>query len=139
MERDKKSGVIGVIITIIILILLVIFTNTNSGHVSIIENIANTVVVPVENGLTYLKNKLNNNNKFFENINDLKSENEQLKEKDRMNALEEEMDMYGLDDDEKELVRKGEYDPWDFDPDNPTDEDDYYKDDLDYDNDDDEY
>lgn len=81
MERDKKSGVIGVIITIIILILLVIFTNTNSGHVSIIENIANTVVVPVENGLTYLKNKLNNNNKFFENINDLKSENKQLKEK----------------------------------------------------------
>ena len=49
------------------------------------------------------------------------------------------MDMYGLDDDEKELVRKGEYDPWDFDPDNPTDEDDYYKDDLDYDDDDDEY
>lgn len=55
------------------------------------------------------------------------------------NALEEEMDMYGLDEDEKELVRKGEYDPWDFDPDNPTDEDDYYKDDLDYDDDDDEY
>ena len=55
------------------------------------------------------------------------------------NRYKEEMDMYGLDEDEKELVRKGEYDPWDFDPDNPTDEDDYYKDDLDYDDDDDEY
>lgn len=64
---------------------------------------------------------------------------EEKKEKDCSDALEEEMDMYGLDEDEKELVRKGEYDPWDFDPDNPTDEDDYYKDDLDYDDDDDEY
>ena len=76
---------------------------------------------------------------YYNEINKNIDKNEQLKEKDRKNALEEEMDMYGLDEDEKELVRKGEYDPWDFDPDNPTDEDDYYKDDLDYDDDDDEY
>lgn len=76
---------------------------------------------------------------MLKGINKNIDKNEQLKEKDRMNAHEEEMDMYGLDDDEKELVRKGKYDPWDFDPDNPTDEDDYYKDDLDYDDDDDEY
>lgn len=76
---------------------------------------------------------------MLKGINKNIDKNEQLKEKDRKNALEEEMDMYGLDDDEKELVRKGEYDPWDFDPDNHTDEDDYYKDDLDYDDDDDEY
>lgn len=60
-------------------------------------------------------------------------------EERRSDALEEEMDMYGLDEDEKELVRKGEYDPWDFDPDNPFEEDDYYNDDMDYDDDDDEY
>ena len=76
---------------------------------------------------------------MLKGINKNIDKNEQLKEKDRKNALEEEMNMYGLDDDEKELVRKGEYDPWDFDPHNPTDEDDYYKDDLDYDDDDDEY
>ena len=76
---------------------------------------------------------------MLKGINKNIDKNEQLKEKDRKNALEEEMDMYGLDEDEKELVRKGEYDPWDIDPDNPTDEDDYYKDDLDYDDDDDEY
>ncbi len=64
---------------------------------------------------------------------------EEKKEKNRLGALEEEMDMYGLDEDEKELVRKGEYDPWDFDPDNPFEEDDYYNDDMDYDDDDDEY
>lgn len=79
MEKDKKGGIIGIIVTIVILILLVVFTNTNSENISIIENIANTVVVPIENGLTYLKNKLNNNDKFFENINELKTENEQLK------------------------------------------------------------
>ena len=65
MEKENKGGIIGVIITIIILILLVIFTNADSGNISIIENIANSIVVPVENGLTYLKNKLNNNDKFF--------------------------------------------------------------------------
>ena len=69
MEREKRSGIIGVIITIIILILLVIFTNTNSGNISVIENIANTFVVPVQNGLTYLKNKVAGNNTFFEDIN----------------------------------------------------------------------
>lgn len=58
---------------------------------------------------------------------------EEKKEKNRLDTLEEEMDMYGLDEDEKELVRKGEYDPWDFDPDNPFEEDDYYNEDMDYD------
>ena len=43
---------------------------------------------------------------MLKGINKNIDKNEQLKEKDRMNALEEEMDMYGLDDDEKELVRK---------------------------------
>ena len=79
MERDKKSGIIGIIVTIIILILLVIFTNSNSDNISVIENIANAFVVPVENSLTYLKNKLNNNDSFFENIEELKKENEELK------------------------------------------------------------
>ena len=48
--------------------------------------------------------------------------------------LEKEMDAYGLDDEEKELVRKGEYDPWDFEypsdhEDEDMDDDDYYEDD----------
>ncbi|MCI8273549.1 MAG: rod shape-determining protein MreC [Clostridia bacterium] len=81
MERDKKGGMIGIIVTTIILILLIVFTNTGSKEISIIENIANTLIVPVQNGLTYLKNTLNNNDKFFENVNQLKSENEELKKK----------------------------------------------------------
>ena len=79
MEREKSRGLIGVIITIIILILLVIFTNSNSNNISVIENIATMIVSPIENGLTYLKNKINNNEKFFENVEELKKENEELK------------------------------------------------------------
>ena len=80
MEKNKNVGAIGVIITIIILVVLVIFTNKSTENTSIIENIANVVVVPIQNGLTYLKNKINNNDKFFENIETLKAENEQLKQ-----------------------------------------------------------
>jgi len=80
MEKEKKGGIVGVIITIIILIILVVFTNTDSEKISIIENIAGNIVTPIENGLTYLKNKLNNNDKFFENIDELKSENKSLQQ-----------------------------------------------------------
>ena len=52
MEKDKKGGIIGIIITVIILIILVVFSNTNSENISIIENIASTIVMTIENGLT---------------------------------------------------------------------------------------
>ena len=38
---------------------------------------------------------------------------------------EEELDAYGLDEDEKEEVRNGNYDPWNFD-DDEIEDDDYY-------------
>ena len=93
MERNSKSGVIGVIITIIILVLLVVFTNRNTENISTIENFANVVIVPIQNGLTYLKNKINNNDKFFENVNELKTENEELKQKN--SELEKSLREYG--------------------------------------------
>ena len=71
MDRDRKGGIVGIIITIIVLIILVVFSNTNSENISGIENVVSTVVMPIENGLTYLKNKVNNNNKFFENVNSI--------------------------------------------------------------------
>ena len=49
-------------------------------------------------------------------------------------SLEDEMNAYNLDDEEKELVRKNEYDSWDFEypsdhPNEDMDDDDYYEDD----------
>lgn len=104
MERDKKGGIIGIIVTIIILILLVVFTNNHSESVSIIENIANVVVVPVENGLTYLKNKLSNNDSFFENINQLKAENKELKQKN--SELEQTLREYEIVKNENEQLKQ---------------------------------
>lgn len=79
MYRNKKAGMIGVIITIIILILIVIFSNGDSNN-SFFENVASNLVMPIQNGLTYLKNKISGNNAFFTDINNIKEENKKLKE-----------------------------------------------------------
>lgn len=79
MYRNKKAGIIGVIITIIILVLIVIFSNGDSDN-SFFENAASNLVMPIQNGLTYLKNKIGGNHTFFTDINHLKEENKQLKE-----------------------------------------------------------
>ena len=81
MYNKKKYGIVGVVITIIILIILVILTNTQNNNLSFLENLANKTVMPVQNGLTYLKNKINGNSSFFTNVNNLKEENEQLQNK----------------------------------------------------------
>lgn len=104
MENNKKGGIIGVVITIIILILLVVFTNSNSEKISIVEGIATNIVMPIENGLTYLKNKINNNNRFFENINELKTENETLKQKN--SELEQQLREYEITKNENEQLKQ---------------------------------
>lgn len=81
MYKKKKTGIIGIIVTIIILIFLVVITNTDVAKMSYIENIVSTIVMPIQNGLTYLKNKIAGNDSFFENINNLQAENEELKKK----------------------------------------------------------
>lgn len=80
MYRNKKSGLLGIIITIIILVLIVVFSN-REANTSFFENVANKLVMPVQNGLTYLKNKISGNSTFFTDINNLKAENQKLKEK----------------------------------------------------------
>ena len=65
-------------------------------------------------------NTLNGFNEFFHED----EEKEKLKKKQ---DLEEEMDLYGLEEDEKELVREGEWEPWQFDDDkDELDEESYY-------------
>lgn len=77
----KKNSIIGIIVTIIILILLVIVSNMNVEKLSYIENIFSSVVMPIQNGLTYLKNKITGNNTFFADISKLQQENTELKQK----------------------------------------------------------
>ena len=87
MYKNKKGEIIGIIVTIIILKLLVILTNTENSNLSYVENVANKLVNPLQNGLTYVKNKIHGNSSFFTNINELKTENDELKTKN--NQLEE--------------------------------------------------
>ena len=79
MMRKSKNGVAGTIITIIILIIIVIFSNSNIKTLSSLEGTLGKMVMPIQNGLVYLKNKVAKNNTFFADINNIKTENEELK------------------------------------------------------------
>lgn len=81
MYKNKKTGAVGIIVTIVILILLVILSNMKIEKLSYVENVFTAIVMPFQNGFTMLKNKISGNNAFFTNVNDLKSENEELKKK----------------------------------------------------------
>lgn len=81
MRKSKKTGITGIIITIVILIVIVIISNIKIDNVAFIESSAGIFVMPIQNGLTYLKNWMSGNNTFFTNINNLQEENEELKKK----------------------------------------------------------
>lgn len=80
MYKNKKSGLLGIFITIVILILIVVFSN-REANTSFFENVANKLVMPIQNGLTYFKNKISGNSTFFTDINDLKTKNQDLQKR----------------------------------------------------------
>jgi rod shape-determining protein MreC len=81
MYKNKKTGMIGIIITIVVLILVVILSNIDLQEIPYMENIFSSIVMPIQNGLTHLKNKIAGNDSFFTDIETLKQENEELKKK----------------------------------------------------------
>ena len=87
MYKKKANGVLGIFITIVVLIILVILTNIENRNLHFFENVTSSIISPVQNGIMYLKNKIKGNNNFFENIDELKKENEDLKK--RVSGLEE--------------------------------------------------
>ena len=81
MRQNKKRGIIGIVITIILLVIIVIISNIQTTDLSFMESVLGKLVMPVQNGMTYLKNKLAGNETFFTDINQLQQENQTLKEK----------------------------------------------------------
>ena len=81
MYKSKKTSTVGIIITVVLLIILVILSNINISKFSHVQGAISSLVMPIQNGLTYLKNKISGNNTFFTDISNLKEENAQLKEK----------------------------------------------------------
>lgn len=81
MYKSKKNGVIGIIITIVILIIVVVLSNMSDANLTHVGNTLSALVMPVQNGVVYIKNKIQGNSTFFTNIKNLKEENQSLKEK----------------------------------------------------------
>lgn len=81
MYKNKKTGIIGIVITIIILIIIVIISNIKIEDFSHVGGALNSLVMPVQNGIAYMKNKIHGNNTFFSDMATLKEENKTLKEK----------------------------------------------------------
>jgi len=85
----EKRGIVGIVITIILLIILVFISNLSLNKFAHIENIFSSIVMPIQSGVNYLKNKLSGNDNYFITIDYLKEENETLKKKNI--ELEEEL------------------------------------------------
>ena len=83
----KRNDLIGVIITIIVLILLVFLSNMKIENFSYIGNAFSHLVMPIQSGFAYLKNKIQGNDDYFANLETLKQENAELKEEN--SSLEE--------------------------------------------------
>ena len=80
MHKSKKTKIIGIAITIIVLIIIIIVSKIQIKDLSYVEGAFGKLVMPIQNGLTFIKNKLAGNNTFFSDINNLKEENQKLKE-----------------------------------------------------------
>lgn len=80
MYKNEKTGALGIFITIILLILIVVLSNLNVEKFSFAQNAVSKIITPIQNGIIYLKNKIEGNSTFFLDIADLKEENKKLKE-----------------------------------------------------------
>ena len=78
MYKSKKTGIVGIIVTIIILILIVIFSNIDNDSTSFLENFATKLVMPIQNGIVNLSNRISGNHEFFSDVNSLRAENDKL-------------------------------------------------------------
>ena len=79
MKKDRKSTVVGIVITTLILIFLVAVSNTKIEKISQIGNPFTNFVNSIQSSMVYLKNKIAGNGAFFLNIEEMKQENEKLK------------------------------------------------------------
>lgn len=56
MHKNKRTSIVGIIITIVILIIVVIVSNIKIEDIAYVESGLGVLVMPIQNGLTYLKN-----------------------------------------------------------------------------------
>ena len=81
MNRNKQTEILGGIITAIILILLIFLSNVKVNKMSYLETAVNSITSPIQRVFTDLKNRIQKNNAYFANMDEIIAENEQLKAK----------------------------------------------------------
>ena len=79
--NKRRNDAIGVIITVIVLILLVFLSNLKIEKFSYVENAFSKIVMPIQSGFTFIKNKVKGNKSYFADLENLKKENIELKVK----------------------------------------------------------
>ena len=79
--RNKKTSMIGIIITVVVLIVVVIISNIGTGQMKTAQTVISNLFMPFQNGFVYLKNKLTSNEQEISDIASLKEENASLREK----------------------------------------------------------
>ena len=79
--KKSRSGIAGIVITVILLIILVFVSNLKLTKFSYIENAFSNLIMPIQSGITFLKNKITGNDNYFATMDSLKKENEELKQK----------------------------------------------------------
>lgn len=79
-NNSFKKGKIGIIITIVILIILVIATHTDKTKFSGAENVLSKLVMPVQNGISFIKLKFSKNTEYSYNVEHLNEENKKLRD-----------------------------------------------------------
>ena len=89
MNRNKQTEILGGILTVIILILLIFLSNIELNKVSYLENVASSIVNPIQRIMMDIKNKIQGNSAYFSNMDSIIAENEQLK--NRNSELETEL------------------------------------------------
>ena len=88
MKKNRKSTVVGISITILILIFLVTVSNLKIDKISQVGNPFTNFVNSIQNGIVYLKNKISGNDSFFINVEEVKKENEELKNQNKKSRIE---------------------------------------------------
>ena len=67
-------------VTVVLLIILVFISNLKLNNFSYVENVFSNIIMPIQSGITYIKNKITGNDNYFATMDYLKEENERLKQ-----------------------------------------------------------
>ncbi len=80
-SKGKSSGILGSVLVLVILILLIFLSNVDNKKLSYLENIGAKVTTPVQKVISDISNKIQGNSSYFSDLESLKTENKELKQK----------------------------------------------------------